>query len=182
MPKLSRKHNMKKSSTTAIRIITTFAITLSAILIERSVQKAYLSSDIYESFQSHGIYYLIIALVITFFLWRVETSKQPSSKIVKVLAVLIIFGASFFFSNRIELWINSKTQKGVINQNYSVQLEGLNWGEIEIRDLATGEIDRMKVEAADYNGLKENDTISLAFKKGIFGFRHSPSIKKDLLK
>jgi len=178
MPKLSRKHNMKKSSTTAIRIITTFVITLLALLLERSVQKAYLSSDIYEAFQSHGIYYLMISLLITLLLWRVETSKQPSSKTVKVLAVLIIFGASFFFSNRIELWINSKTQKGEINQNYSVQLEGISWGEIGIRDLATGEIDRMKVEAEDYNGLRENDTISLAFKKGIFGFRHSPSIHR----
>ncbi|MDO3696018.1 hypothetical protein QVZ41_14290, partial [Wenyingzhuangia sp. chi5] len=74
---------------------------------------------------------------------------------------------------------NSKTEKEVINQEYIILLKGFAYGEIGIKNLITGEIDKMKISENKIKGIKENDRIKLEFKKGFFGFKYNPTINEE---
>ena len=46
-----------------------------------------------------------------------------------------------------------------------------------IKDLKTGKFDQIKIQEEKIKGVSENDTITLEFKEGLFGFKYSPTLE-----
>jgi|UPI00037876E9 hypothetical protein len=168
---------MKENFKFIKRLVINIGLMLLILTIEKNVNRVYLKSEITYSFLSHWPFYLVISIFITLIYWKLESNKIKAS-FLKIIFILLLFSLSFFLSNRIELWLNSKTEKEVENREYIVLLKGFAYGEIGIKNLTTGEIDEMKISENEIKGIMENDTIKLEFKKGIFSFNYSPKIKK----
>ena len=169
---------MKKNFKLIRRIVINIGIILLALDIEKNVNRVYLKSEITYSLLSHWPFYLAISIFTTLIYWKLESNKIKAS-FLKFIFIPIFFGVSIFSSNRVELWLNSKTEKEVENHEYTVLLKGFAYGEIGIKNLTTEEIDKMKINENKIKGIKENDTIKLEFKKGIFNFKYSPKIKEE---
>ena len=169
---------MKKNIKFIKRLVINIGLILMILTIEKNINRIYLKSEITDSFLSHWPFYLVISIFITLIYWKLESNKIKAS-FLKYIFIPLFFGLSVFLSNRIELWLNSKTEKEVQTCEYIVILKGFAYGEIGIKNLTTGEIDKMKISENKIKGIKESDTIKLEFKKGIFNFRYSPKIKEE---
>lgn len=151
---------------------------LLVLTLEWYIQKLYLQSEINHSFLSHWPIYLTLSTILTLIYWKFE-SKQIKSSILKVVSAIVIFGFSFYESNRILLWINSLTQTDIIQQEYQIKLKGVAWGEIGIEDMKTGEYNEIKASTTEIEGLSENDNIQIQLNVGLFGFKYAPTLVKE---
>tara|TARA_R110002126_G_scaffold290420_1_gene447320 strand:- start:560 stop:1069 length:510 start_codon:yes stop_codon:yes gene_type:complete len=169
---------MKKNIKFIKRLVINIGLILLILTLEKNVNRIYLKSEITDSFLSHWPFYLVISIFMTLIYWKLESNKIKAS-FFKFIFIPTFFGLTFFLSNRIELWLNSKTEKEVQTCEYIALLKGFAYGEMGIKNLATAEIDKIKISENKIKGIKENDTIKLEFKKGIFNFRYSPIIREE---
>ena len=169
---------MNKNLKTILRIGMTVGLILLVLNLERYIEELYLQSEINHSFLSQWPIYLTISLILTLIYWKFE-SKKVKSNILKIAFVLILFGFSFYESNRILLWINSMTRTEIIHQEYQVRLNGVAWGEIGIVDFEKREYTEIKASVKETEGLSENDNVQIQFNVGVLGFKYNPKLIKE---